>query len=270
MWRPFSCIKRDSSVCSVLKDQRHWSNWSCSFTAQVHAHDCSEVCDESHVPSSAAEMALLKERQSFICAVTISEMSVSDFGSSIIHFCAVFSGQQHTVFTMADVSFGNISCSLLDARAADFVPANTSASLPFLGDLSELCWFHIDEDGACCSLQVEAVSVEVASGPLPPSVPVLMRSMLQMLQNVDVTATLLLQLDAADNRPTIQAVSDAPHDVGAKHSGTAEKVQFAGFLTHFSKFLFLLLLASFIIHFLCIIIISICHMMLFEQWTRCC
>ena len=75
--------KRNTLVSPVCKEQRQWNNWNCSFIAQDHVHDCREVCDGSHAPSSLAEMALLKEKQSFAHAVSNKAMR-TDRGKAFV------------------------------------------------------------------------------------------------------------------------------------------------------------------------------------------
>ena len=76
--------KRNTSVSPVCKEQRQWNNWNHSFIAQDHVHDCREVCDGSHAPSSLTETALFKEKQSFAHAVSNKTIR-TDRGKAFVH-----------------------------------------------------------------------------------------------------------------------------------------------------------------------------------------
>ena len=76
-------IKRDASVYPTLKEQSHFNNWNRSVIAQARAHDSSEVFDLNYSPTTAEDIELFTQKQSFAYSV-LNRCLLTDQGKAFV------------------------------------------------------------------------------------------------------------------------------------------------------------------------------------------
>ena len=76
-------IKRDASVYPTLKEQSHFNNWNRSVIAQARAHDISEVFDLNYSPTTAEDIELFTQKQSFAYSV-LNRCLLTDQGKAFV------------------------------------------------------------------------------------------------------------------------------------------------------------------------------------------
>jgi hypothetical protein len=77
-------IKKDPSLFPTLKDGKYHDVWHHSFNTHAVAHDVSDVLDETFVPYTADDIALIAEKHKFVYTVLESKV-LTDRGKAI--FC---------------------------------------------------------------------------------------------------------------------------------------------------------------------------------------
>ena len=76
-------IKRDASVYPTLKEQSHFNNWHRSVIAQARAHDISEVFNLTYSPTTADDIELFNQKQSFAYSV-LNRCLLTDQGKAFV------------------------------------------------------------------------------------------------------------------------------------------------------------------------------------------
>ncbi len=76
-------IKRDSSVYTVLKDQKQWDKWHLNFVSWASTQGFDNVLDDTYVPFDADEQELFDEQQKWMFAVFNKNLQ-TDMGITIV------------------------------------------------------------------------------------------------------------------------------------------------------------------------------------------
>jgi hypothetical protein len=76
-------VKRDKMHYTSLKDDKHFSSWNRGFVATAFMHHTHLVLDENYIPTTANDIAIFREIQTFMYAV-LEEHLKTDKGKSLV------------------------------------------------------------------------------------------------------------------------------------------------------------------------------------------
>jgi hypothetical protein len=76
-------VKRDKTHFTSLKDNKHFNSWNRGFVATAFMHHTHLVLDENYIPTTANDITIFREIQTFMYAV-LEEHLKTDKGKSLV------------------------------------------------------------------------------------------------------------------------------------------------------------------------------------------